>query len=40
MTVDRYATEERLKLIDDIGSSKTLSWKTFLKAIELYALTR
>ena len=40
MTVDRYATEESLKLIDDICSSKTLSWKTFLKAIELYALTR
>ena len=40
MTVNRYATEESLKLIDDIGSSKTFSWKTFLKAIELYALTR
>ena len=40
MTVDRYATEEKLKLIDDIGSSKTFSSKTFLKAIQLYALTR
>ncbi len=39
MTVDKYATEEKLRLIKDIEVSKKFSWKTFLKAIELYAMS-
>jgi len=39
MTVDRYATEEKLRLIKDIEVSKKFSWKTFVKAIELYAMS-
>ncbi len=39
MAVKQLEAQEQLRLIEDIGSSKKFSWKTFVKALELYVIS-